>query len=54
VICTPTRLPDAELRRLAAEDLFPDVSSAEAAIGPTYVDERRILRRLPSLAAQAA
>jgi glycosyltransferase involved in cell wall biosynthesis len=64
VIGDPIRPPDAELRRLAAEDLIPDAFSVEAAIGPTYVDERylteipgvggRILRQLPFVAAQVA
>jgi glycosyltransferase involved in cell wall biosynthesis len=59
-----SRPPDAELRRLLAEDVIPDAVSPEEAIGPTFLDERyfaeipglrgKLLRRLPFLAAQTA
>jgi glycosyltransferase involved in cell wall biosynthesis len=56
--------PDEELRRLIAEDVMPDATSAEDAIGATIVDDRyfaampglwgRIARRMPLLAAEIA
>ena len=56
--------PDGELRRLIAEDVLPDATSAEDAIGSTIMDDRyfaampglkgRIARRLPLLLAEIA
>jgi glycosyltransferase involved in cell wall biosynthesis len=63
VVSGPGKPADALLRRLIADDLLPDVVSADDAIGATHVDDRylaalggwrgRLLRRLPLLLAQA-
>jgi glycosyltransferase involved in cell wall biosynthesis len=56
--------PDEELRQLIAEDVIPDATSAEDAIGSTIVDDRyfaampglrgRIARRMPLVLAEIA
>ncbi|MGH2876254.1 MAG: hypothetical protein ACRDLV_08395, partial [Solirubrobacteraceae bacterium] len=63
IIAGPGKPGEAELRHRIAEDVMPDVVSAEDAVGATLCDDRyvaalrgvrgAVLRRLPLLAAQA-
>jgi glycosyltransferase involved in cell wall biosynthesis len=63
VVAGTGKPPEAELRRLIADDAMPDAVSAEDAIGATVLDDRlfaemrgirgRLVRRLPLRAAQA-
>jgi glycosyltransferase involved in cell wall biosynthesis len=64
VVSVISKPPDEELRRLIAENVIPDATSAEDAIGGTTIDDRyfealpglrgRIARRMPLLLAEIA
>jgi glycosyltransferase involved in cell wall biosynthesis len=63
VVASAGKPPEAELRRLIANDAMPDAVAAELTLNPTYVDDRlmatlpglrgRLIRRLPYMVAQA-